>query len=881
MKASPLPLRAAVAAALLTAAAGAQRFSELPLVHVPAEDARGNVVAAGDIDGDLDVDLVFPREFEAPLVYRNQGGAMFLADTNGMPVSGQGEIRAAALLDVDGDGDLDLVATRHVARPTLWRNHQGVFTDVTATQMPNVTSPFDASGVLGGDIDGDGDLDLLCTGTNTVLLRNVGGGTFANATASLPSGANSIGESALADADGDGDLDLLGARRYWQGAGRHLFWANNGSGVFVDQSAIRMPAATHQYGGGGTVAVGDVDGDGDLDLVAPQHADNLSVLRNSGDAMFTTAEPLPLAGTFHCPYECFAQLIRLADVDGDGDLDVVCVNGGGYGHHLFLNDGSGAFTPAPAVALPQCRQVLRHMVVVDVDLDGDVDIVQATPKQNWQSWPVLAHSVLLNDGRGRFVDPASDAIAHTVDEMQCAAAIDCDRDGLLDVIRGTALGSLSSDRGVLWIERNLGSGRFVEAGRIAFEATLGIPRLLAVGDVDGDGWNDLHASLDTGANLMFRNLGGGQFALHGTMPATTTRASAAEFADVDGDGDLDLITARLATETWEGAAGRTSLWRNDGSGNFLDVTAGQMPPLDNRAGAMAVFDLEDDGDPDVYVGLNWSPQGTAARLYVNDGAGTFTNQPGRLPPGVHDDGDAAVAADFDRDGFVDLLVGEGSGLAYWRGTAAGTFVDASAAWTSYFHDGLDLRVADFDLDGWPDVYPTWSQPRVIRNTGTSFQAVSPITATVYPGHVTPRMALVADFDDDGDADIVYANSGFASAQWNLARHVAVSRLAQPGTTLPIHVYSRPGQTPAPVVAAVATSIGGGLHATPFGNVRLDLLGALDFQVALLPAPAGVAELGLAIPPWHFLQGTQLTIQALLFGGDAPPRLTNAVTTTIR
>lgn len=300
------------------------------------------------------------------------GGTGIFADS-GQRLGNQ-TTTAVALGDVDGDGDVDVLTTGYPSN-TLWLNSGGVWTD------SHQDLGSGAHAVALGDLDGDGDLDAFVGYggfyddiPNRVLLNT--GGVFTDSGQSL--GNDKTLAVALGDLDGDGDLDAL------VGNDSHSkILLNNGAGVFSES-----PWLEEHFGQTTAVALGDLDGDGDLDAMIAIWAQDVQVWLNDGRG-FLGDEPVQSLGIG-------AYALTLGDGDGDGDLDAVMAFSAGTGNQVWLNDGTGRFSdsgqrlydrPTYAVALG------------DLDGDGDLDAFFGHGGEVGEP-----NTVWLNHGNGTFTD---------------------------------------------------------------------------------------------------------------------------------------------------------------------------------------------------------------------------------------------------------------------------------------------------------------------------------------------------------------------------------------------------------------------------------------------------------------------------------------------
>lgn len=232
---------------------------------------------------------------------------------------------------------------------------------------------------------------------------------------------------------------------------------------------------------------------------------------------------------------------------------------------------------------------------------------------------------------------------------------------------------------------------------------------VAAGDYDGDGWVDLYVVRgDIGPNLLFRNRGDGSFAEVGAaagVALTGVRSAGPLFADLDGDGHLDLAVGGV-----DGTA--PSLFHNNGDGTFTDVTAtsGIALPEGRDTYSITAGDYDRDGDLDLYL-CHWLstffnfPDASSYQLWRNDGAGHFTDvtlAAGIVPLGPSDNfnGFAANFADIDGDRWPDLLVtGDFFTGRVYRNNRAGGFDLFSDFSVLTDGNGMGAAVGDYDGDG--------------------------------------------------------------------------------------------------------------------------------------------------------------------------------------
>jgi hypothetical protein len=285
-----------------------------------------------------------------------------------------------------------------------------------------------------GDIDGDGDIDLIMTGLTpgrfTALYVNDGNGNFAeNEDISMPNASNGL--VIFEDLDGDGDLDL-----FFAGVANDIqefahIYLNDGLGDFTLSTNSALP----QFSDSG-VDLEDVDGDGDVDLLIAAKKPNgdffADVFLNNGAAIFT-----PAGSTVFTRVEF--GTVEFIDVENDGDADVV-ISGkqedGTALTMLYLNDGTGNYN---ADANSNFVQLAGGTVVdvADIDNDGDFDILMSGATDGFN-----IHTILyINDGLGKFTELVSADLQNTFAGTNSIA--DMDNDGDLDiVIIGSQAGGL-------------------------------------------------------------------------------------------------------------------------------------------------------------------------------------------------------------------------------------------------------------------------------------------------------------------------------------------------------------------------------------------------------------------------------------------------------
>ena len=340
--------------------------------------------------------------------------------------------------DVDGDGDLDMIVASEF-RPNLLliNDGQGVFSDQSTERLPAAEHDSEDIGV--GDFDGDGDVDIVIVSEDdqvNELHLNDGSGHFTDATDGLPVTGTSNAVQ-VADLSGDGHPDILIGNN-----GQNRFLLNDGKGGFTDATAKRLPERDDVTQ---DLELGDVDGDGDADLLVGNEDDN-QLLINDGKGHFS-AQPdrLPLRDT---PEE--TREADFGDIDGDGDLDILFANIRGFvadadpQNRLLLNDGQGQFEDVTAARLPADSDRCFDGDFIDVDADGDLDIV--TSNANRGDGPrriaVTPWRVYLNDGSGQFTEGTDSVLPDSAAGRGFdVEAGDFDGDGRLDLYLASRRGT--------------------------------------------------------------------------------------------------------------------------------------------------------------------------------------------------------------------------------------------------------------------------------------------------------------------------------------------------------------------------------------------------------------------------------------------------------
>lgn len=743
---------------LLTGLAGltptTRIYSGLTETGITLEPSQLGEARWGDYDGDGDFDVLLAGFGDSlainAKVYRNEGDHIF-TDTNALllPVLNS----AAAWGDYDADGDLDIVLTGlnlldQTPVSILYTNLLGVY-------VPNITvslEPVQFGALDWGDYDADGDLDLFLAGLDTTLTmiskiyRN-DNGSLIDIEANLT--GISGGDGKWGDVDNDGDLDLLITGNDGLVTGTTKLYLNEGNDQFteLDTGLPNLRNSACEWG--------DYDNDGDLDILLSGYLNLFSritrIYRNEGVAENQLPQP-PSAINANIE-EDNVTFSWSAGSDAETPLPALT-----YNIYLHTSDGepllSGMADPATGwrqVVRPGNRGHERHFTLENLPTGSYVWSVQTLDQSLMGSAfaPIDTFYITISNAY-----PFRDTGAEITGVSNSAVAWgDYDQDDDLDFV---LTGTTATNNPVTLLYRN-DHGDFVhiDAGFPAVSAGD-----VAWGDYDRDGDLDLALTgmgADDRISAIYRNDDGTFIDIEaGLIPVNQ---SGIAWGDYDNDGDLDLLLSGLV-ETggiFDPYIFTTTLYRNDGNDTFHESDIELQPVYQSD---VAWGDYDNDGDLDLLLSGNikdnaFPPYDSVTKLYRNDGNDTFTEINAGL---IGVNGSSVDWGDVDNDGDLDILLTGGN--AFTIGQAKiyrndnGAFIDIGAELTPV--SASSAQWGDFDNDGWLDIALTGSNTlvlptsRLFHNEGNgTFTEIDPNFVDVQTGAVA-----WADFDRDGDLDIL-------------------------------------------------------------------------------------------------------------------------------
>jgi len=609
------------------------------------------------------------------------------------------------------------------------------------------------------DFNGDGHPDVVVAngGNNTIgVLLSKGDGTF-QAPVSTSVACNPTWVAA-GDFNGDGHEDVVVVA---PACGPNVdVLLGNGDGKFTSK-------ATFTFSNPQTVAVGDFNGDGKLDIavVTDGSPDAVLILLGNGDGTFMSPKSVSLGASVNS----FQAVVADFNKDGHADLAISEKNGG-MGFLVLLGKGDGTFLAPTSFAIPTQG---FGLAVGDFNNDGIPDLEVTTPYD-------AGLNIFLGDGTGKFT-PVNNPVTGTLPTANAGipgftaptsvAIGDFNNDCKADVIVTLGLTGGSSAVAVL-----LGNGDGTLGQPLLF-GTADSVALVVAGDFNSDGKLDWAVTTNNPVDSVSVALGRGDGTFQAARMYIADNAPAwFAFADFNGDGVAEMLVPNQPANT-------VDLLLGNKNGTFQAATGVSFSGV---PGMVVTGDFNNDGKQD-FVVRNTSPNPNTVAVYLGNGNRTFQTPKTFSTGGVN--GSWLLAGDFNGDGKLDLAVSNNDSsspnIAILMGNGDGTF-KAPIITTTSLGSLSWLTTADVNKDGHLDLIAvdnTNGNAVIYLGKGDGTFQTPPTTLS----QSSPNTAVVGDFNNDGNPDLLVMGKGNANiylgngnGTFNSPLTVALTTLNAPG-----------------------------------------------------------------------------------------------------